>query len=129
MENKPKLLRREFLDSFGANFEADDIDLADTEDVLFRAEVVALDLIDRGLTPDEIIGPLEVALQRWTPDVIDEFNISSNVNWEFSEEIEEKLRAVIGRIILAAQGGGTLTTRITEEEYQRMHAASLLSNS
>lgn len=127
MQNSPKMLPPEFLASFGVRFSSDVIDLDDTEDVLFRAESVALDVLEAGLAPDELINPLEEALRHWTPEIVDEFCTSSNVNWEFGEEEEEMLRAIIKRIVLTANGGGTLARSVSEEEYRRMHAAGLFN--
>lgn len=126
MQDMPKLLPPAFLASFGVRFSPDVIDLDDTEDVLFRAGTVALDALEAGLTAAEIVGPLQEALRRWTPEVINEFRASSNVNWEFDEEEEETLRTITNRIILTANGEGTLATSVSEEEYRRMHTAGLL---
>lgn len=125
MPKPPTLQRRELLDSFAGRFDADSIDLNDQEDVMFLAEVVALDLLELGLAPAEICEPLQEALRVWTPEAINEFTAASNVNWEFSDEVEEMLKAVINRIILTAHGGGTLARTVSREEYLRMHAAGL----
>ena len=109
--------------AFANQFEADVIDLDDTWDVMFRAESVALDAIAAGLSSAEIAGPLQNALRSWTPELVAEFCNAGNVNWEFDEETEAMLKTIIYRIILTAQGGGTLATRISEEEYRRIGAS------
>ena len=108
MSDTRKPLSPEILHRFGSTFFADGPDFEDWEEVLFLAECVALELLDIGLSPADIAGPLEDALQHWTPDVVQAFCNAGNINWEFDDRYELMLKAIIERIILTANGGGTL---------------------
>jgi len=114
-------MRPEILQQFGNHFHSSDIDVGNLDDLLFRAESVALNLGHAGLSPDEIAGPLTSALQHTTPEMYDQFSEASDGFWDFDENCEAALKAILERIILTAYGGGTLAHLMTGEEYLREH--------
>lgn len=105
MDAFQKLLRPEFTSAFTCWFNSDDIDLNDTDDVMSRADTVAMTLLQAGLTPEEATAPLDEALRRWTPEVLKEFCDAGNIAWDFDDEEEEMLRTVLKRIIATTKRG------------------------
>ena len=109
MEDTPTF-RPEMFDFFGGQFDSDVIDLDDRED--FRAETVAHSLLEVGLTPEEVSGPLRQALENLTPEVIERFSVASNGWWDCDEDVEAAFRSILERIAVAAGGGGAVVRRI-----------------
>jgi len=118
-DNTPKF-RPELFDYFGGHFDSDVIDLDDMDDVMYRAEALALTLRSIGLTPDEVSGPLRQALDDMRPEVIQQFSTASNGCWDFDERTEAVFRDILERIILTANGDGTLARTVSMEEYSRL---------
>ena len=126
MDDEQTPVRPELLHSFGARFCSDDIDIRDRDDLLFRAECVALDALDAGLPPEKVAASIQGVLQRWSPEDIERFSDANNGAWDFDEDTEAAFRAILERIVLTANGGGTLVRTVTVEEYLRLQEAGEL---
>lgn len=122
MDEHPRLVGPELDNAFTCWFNSDDIDFRDMDDVMDRADTVAMMMLNTGLTPAQIAAPLHEALRRFGPEVIQEFSDSGNIAWDYDDKYEGILRDVIGRIIAVVEQDGSNLRRLSPEEYLRMQA-------
>lgn len=122
MDEQSKLIGPELESALTCWFNADDTDLRDMDDVMYRADIVAAAMMQSGLTKEQIVVPLQEALRRFGPEVIEEFNSPGNMAWDFNDYHEQTLQAVLKRIISVVEDGGSNLRMVGDQEHSQMNA-------
>lgn len=103
MKMPGKLLSQNFASSFNCWFNSDLIDVSDHAEAISLAGTVVVDLMQKGTTAQEIIGPLTEALVHWGPTVVDEFSEASDGDWSLNPDTENLLKNVVQEMIATAR--------------------------
>ena len=96
-------LSKEFAEAFDSYFNSDVINLANQEEVLDSAGLVVLKLMKSGKPASSIIDTCSHALANWGFEVVEEFSVASNGNWDANPVTEQKLKDILNEMIREAQ--------------------------
>jgi len=93
------MLDAAFLNTFGAWFNVDLIDIRDAQEVEDAARACAVDYKTNIAEPEKLIAQLTKALETWEPKTVMEFIRATDVDWLFDAETERRLKEILVIII------------------------------
>jgi hypothetical protein len=94
------MLEPEFFTVFDAWFNADVINLSDSQEVEHTARICAADLKNKIHDLENLIDHLTILLEIWEPKAMMEFVNATDADWLHDAETEQILKKIL-RIIIA----------------------------